>query len=238
MMGWRYLGVRSSRVLAASVFGLSLMAIVVAALVLGRPQTVPATSPPIAIASSTPNPSITASPVPSPRASRVPPDVANNVLANDARATGRSEVAICLYVDPSTGLDAGATRASLQSSVDTLVRQGYTALGATPVVLCPVFIRTSTVHPKNSGSGLPVGTTARVTTPSPILLFVAVTTPSRINFIFGGLTTRRGAEEATCAGDNCREVTGSIYSGPTAFASAVERENLIMGGLGLDGPGK
>lgn len=165
--------------------------------------------------------------VPSPSASRVPPDVANSALASYARETGRSEVAICLYVDPSTGLDAGAARASLQSSVDTLVRQGYTVLGVKPVVLCPqapVFIRTSTVHPKNSGSGLPVGTTARVTTPSPILLFVAVTTPSRINFIFGGLTTRRGAEEATCAGDNCREVTGSIYSDPTAFAGAVERE--------------
>ena len=171
--------------------------------------------------------------VPSPSASRVSPDVADSALASYARETGRSEVAICLYVDPSTGLDAGAARASLQSSVDTLVRQGYTVLGARPVALCPqapVFIRTSTVHPKNSGSGLPVGTTARVTTPSPILLFVAVTTPSRINFIFGGLTTRRGAEEATCAGDNCREVTGSIYSDPSdredrGHATGVERDS-------------
>ena len=77
-----------------------------------------------------------------------------------------------------------------------------------------------------------------MSTPSPSLLFVAVTTPSRITFIFGGLTTRRGAEEVTCTGDNCGEVTGSIYSDPTAFANAVERENLILGGLGLDGPGK
>ena len=216
----------------AIVAGLAAVALVLAVLVLGRSPTV---STPVTTASPS-TPPAALSPSPLPRASRVPPDVANTALAGMARASGRTDIAICLYVDPSTGLDADAARVSLQSSIDALVRQGYTALAARPVSQCPqapLFIRTNTAHPKN-GSGT-TGPIPRVTTPSPIYLWVAVTTPSRINTIFGGLTIRRGAEEVTCTGDNCGEVTGSIYSEPTAFVSASERENLIIEGLGLAG---
>lgn len=217
---------------AVIVASLGVLALVVAALVLGRSPTV---STPVTLGSPS-IPLATGSPSPSPRASRVPPDVANSSLAGIARTSGRTDIAICLYVDPGTGLDADAARVSLQSSIDALVRQGYTALAATPVAQCPqapLFLRTNTAHPKNS-SGT-TGAVPRVTTPSPIYLWVAVTTPGRITSIFGGLTTRRGAEEVTCTGDNCGEVTGSIYSDPTAFASAGERENLIIEGLGLAG---
>lgn len=172
---------------------------------------------------------------------RVAPDIVNGALAVRARETGRADVAICLYVDPSTGLEVNAALLSAQVSVDALVRQGYTVLGARAVVSCPqapLFLRTNTVHPKNSGSGGVVGTATRVTTPSPILLLVAVTTRTSISRIFGGLTIRRGAEEMACTGDNCGEVTGSIYTDPTSFASAAEREGLILEGLGLVVPGK
>ena len=147
-------------------------------------------------------------------------------------------MAICLYVDASTGLNADTARIALQDSLDAIVQQGYTALGARSVSVCPqipLFLRTNTVHPKNSGSG-PVAAAQTVAAPSPFLLFVAVTTPARIATIFGGLTIRRGAEEAACpggGGDNCLEVTSSIYADPTAFADAALRQTLVLDGLGL-----
>jgi hypothetical protein len=170
---------------------------------------------------------------------RVAPDIANRALAARVRDTARTDVAICLYVDPSTGLNADAARILLQDSVDALVRQGYTALGARSVPACPqvpLFLRTNTVHPKNSGSG-PVAPAPIVSTPSPFLLFVAVTTPARIATIFGGSTIRRGAEEAACpgGGDNCLEVTSSIYTDPATFADAALRQTLVLDGLGLLG---
>ncbi len=169
---------------------------------------------------------------------RVAPDVANRGLLLRARETGRADVAICLYVDASTGLNADTARIALQDSLDAIVQQGYTALGARSVSVCPqipLFLRTNTVHPKNSGSG-PVAAAQTVAAPSPFLLFVAVTTPARIATIFGGLTIRRGAEEAACpggGGDNCLEVTSSIYADPTAFADAALRQTLVLDGLGL-----
>ena len=166
---------------------------------------------------------------------RVAPDVANRSLASRIRETGRADVAICLYVDASTGLNVDTARIALQDSLDALVQQGYTALGARSVSVCPqipLFLRTNTVHPKNSGGGL-VAPAPRVVTPSSFLLFVAVTTPARIATIFGGSTIRRGAEEITCSGDNCAEVTGSIYADPTAFADVAMRERLVLDGLGL-----
>lgn len=166
---------------------------------------------------------------------RVAPDVANRYLAGRIRGTGRADVATCLYVDPSTGLNADTAKVALQDSLDALVQQGYAALGARSVSVCPqvpLFLRTNTVHPKNSGGG-PVALAPRVTSPSPFLLFVAVTTPARIATIFGGSTIRRGAEEITCSGDNCAEVTGSIYADPTAFADVAIRQGLVLDGLGL-----
>jgi hypothetical protein len=146
-------------------------------------------------------------------------------------------VAICLHVDPSSGVDASAALASLQQLIDGLVGQGYSALGTRPVGPCPqapLFIRTGTVHPKNSGSGS-VAAVPRVTTPGPFQLYVAITTPTRIAAIFGGLTTRRGAEEIMCSGDNCRSVTEATYMDPTTFASGAELERRIFEGLGLLG---
>jgi hypothetical protein len=162
---------------------------------------------------------------------RVAADVANRVLADRIRETGRGFMAICLYVDPSTGLNEDVALVALKSAIDGLVQQGYSRLN---VVLCkeaPYFLRTNTVHPKNSGGA--VGPPVRVSVPSPYLLFFAVTTPTRINTIFGGLTTRRGDEEFICSGDNCASVTGSIYADPTAFADAATRQSLVLEGLGL-----
>jgi hypothetical protein len=78
---------------------------------------------------------------------RVDPSVANLSLSTRAREHGRTEVMLCLYVDPSTGSDGAAALTSLQRSVDAPVLQGYTVLGARPVALClqaPWFIRTNT----------------------------------------------------------------------------------------------
>jgi hypothetical protein len=165
------------------------------------------------------------------------PDVANRALTEGARALGRSDPAVCLYVDPSTGIDASAALASLQGTIDILVRQGYGALGTRPAASCPgepLFIRTDTVHPKNSGNG-PVAPLPRVTTPGPFQLHIAITTPTHLARIFGGSTIRRGAEEMTCSDHDCAEVTGSIYVDATTFASGTERERLLFEGLGLLG---
>lgn len=167
---------------------------------------------------------------------RVDPTTANLGLATRARENGRNEVMLCLYVDPSTGSDVSAALTALQISVNTLVRQGYTVLGARPVALCPqapLFIRTNTIHPKNSGSGGAVGAAPRATTPSPYQLWVAVTTAVRINTIFGGFTSHRGTEEISCAGDNCGSITESIYTDPQTFARPGDLENLILEGFGL-----
>lgn len=207
-------------------------------LAVGACTAAPVAAPAPAATTSAPAPTVSTPVVAS---ERVAPDIANRALAGRAHETGRADVAICLYVDPTTGLDVNAALLSAQGSVDALVRQGYTVLGARALVSCPqapLFLRTTTVHPKNSGSGGVVGTATRVTTPSPILLFVAVTTLNSISRIFGGLTVRRGAEEMICTGDNCGEVTGSIYTDPTSFASAVARESLILEGFGLVGSGK
>lgn len=168
---------------------------------------------------------------------RPAPDVASRALADRARADGRGDVAVCLYVDPSTGIDARVALASLQGTIDGLVGQGYTVLGPRPAEPCPaapLFIRTDTVHPKNNGNG-PVAAVPRVATPGPFLLYLAITTPARIDRVFGGLTIRRGAEEMTCSGDNCGEVTGSIYVDASRFASGAERERVLLEGLGLLG---
>ena len=166
---------------------------------------------------------------------RIDIGAANRSLAARAREHGRAEVMLCLYVDPSTGADVGAALTSLQSSVDALVLQGYTVLGARPVALCPqapLFIRTNTVHPKNSGSG-EVAAAPRAATPSPYQLWVALTTPARITAIFGGFTSHRGTEEIFCTGDNCGSMTESIYTDPSTFARAGDRENLVLEGFGL-----
>lgn len=174
--------------------------------------------------------------VPSTAGVRVDPTTANLGLATRARENGRNEVMLCLYVDPSTGSDVSAALMSLQISVNTLVRQGYTVLGARPVALCPqatLFIRTDTVHPKNSGSGGTVGWAPRATTPNPYQLWVAVTTTARINTIFGGFTSHRGTEEISCEGDNCGSMTESIYTDPQMFARPGDLENLVLEGFGL-----
>ena len=151
--------------------------------------------------------------------------------------TGRADVRLCLYVDPSTGTDVSSALALFQGSVDSLMRDGYTILAASPVAVCPtapLYLRTGSVHPKNSGTGT-VAAAGRVTAPSPSLLWLVVTTTARIDAIFGGLTTRRGSEEFACSGDNCAEVTGSIYVAPTDVATAARRERVLFEGLGLSG---
>jgi hypothetical protein len=187
-----------------------------------------ATSPDVA-------PTQTSSPTPSPALARVPPDVANRDLAARARETGRSEIAICLYVDPSANVDASAALTELQSTVTVLVRQGYTVLGERAVVQCaeaPHFLRTNSVHPKNSGNGV-VAAVPRVASPSPVYLVVAVTTPARMTSIFGALPSHRGSEEVSCTGDVCGSVTESIYAEPSVFADPREREQLVLEGFGL-----
>lgn len=172
----------------------------------------------------------------SPPVVRVDAAAANRSLATRAREDGRNEVMLCLYVDPSTGSDVSAALASLQVSVNSLVRQGYTVLGGRPVALCPqppLFIRTNTIHPKNSGSGGTVAAAPRATTPSPYQLWVALTTPARISTIFGGFTSHRGTEEISCTGDNCGSMTESIYTDPPTFGRPGDLENVILEGFGL-----
>lgn len=215
--------IRSLRIL----FAIALPGAILASCV-GSPASIQTPSPP---ASS--SVAATASPVPD----RLTIERANQNLLAGARALGRTEVAICLYVDPSVGLLRDQPNAALQASVDALVRQGYTSLASRPVAACPqapLYLRTNSVHPKNSGGG-PVAAVPTVTTPSPFLLFVALTTPARIATIFGGSTNRRGSEEALCpgSGNNCAEVTGSIYMDPTSFAQTADREKAILQGLGV-----
>jgi hypothetical protein len=167
---------------------------------------------------------------------RVDAATANVGLTTRAREHGRTEVVLCLYVDPSTGSDPGAALASLQTSVDALVLQGYNVLGARPVALCPqapLFIRTNSVHPKNSGSGGTVAAAPRAATPSPYQLWVALTTAARINTIFGGFTSHRGTEEIFCSGDNCGSMTESVYADPSAFGRRGDLENVVLEGFGL-----
>lgn len=161
---------------------------------------------------------------------------ANRGLAERAREHGRTEVMLCLYVDPATTTDAGAALNSLQNSVNALVLQGYTELGARPVATCPqppLFIRTNTVHPKNSGGGRSVAAAPTAASASPYQLWVALTTAGRINTIFGGFTSHRGTEEIFCTGDNCGSMTESIYTDPSTFGHPGALENVILEGFGL-----
>lgn len=167
---------------------------------------------------------------------RVDAATANRGLAARAREHGRTEVMLCLFVDPSTGADVGVALTSLQTSVDALALQGYTALGARPVALCPqapLFILTNTVHPKNSGSGGAVAAAPPAATPSPYQLWVVLTTQTRISTIFGGFTSHRGTEEIFCTGDNCGSMTESIYTDPSTFARPRDLENVVLEGFGL-----
>ena len=167
---------------------------------------------------------------------RVDAATANRGLAERAREHGRNEVMLCLYVDPTTGSDAGAALSSLQNAVNALVLQGYTQLGARPVATCPqppLFIRTNTVHPKNSGGGRPVAAAPTAASASPYYLWVALTTAARINTIFGGLTSQRGTEEIFCTGDNCGSMTESIYTDPSTFGRPGDLENVVLEGFGL-----
>ena len=167
----------------------------------------------------------------------VPASVANASLADFVRQTGRSELRICLYVDPATGADPSQFLALLTSTVDGLRAKGYSVISAPPAACAepPVFLRTNTVHPKMSGQG-PVGTAPRVTTPNAFLLHVAVTTNTQLTRIFGGLSTRRGAEEITCTGDNCGEITSAIYTDTVEFQDIARRERVLFTGLGLLAP--
>lgn len=167
---------------------------------------------------------------------RVDAVTANRALAARASEHGRTEVMLCLYVDPSTGSDVAAALTSLQRSVDALVLQGYTVLGARPVALCPQapwFIRTNTVHPKNSGGGRAVALAPTPAAPSPYQLWVALTTAGRISAIFGGLSSHRGTEEIFCTGDNCGSMTESIYTDPSTFVRPGDLENVVLEGFGL-----
>lgn len=165
-----------------------------------------------------------------------PPAVANAALAALAKQTDRVDVRICLYVDPQTARDESAALAMLQMTLDALVSSGYASLSAT-AALCPeapLFIRTSSVHPKNRAAGR-VAPVPRVNIASPWLLWVAVTTATRIESVFGGLTSHRGAEEFTCTGDNCGEVTASAYIESIAFDDPSARSRIVLEGLGLSG---
>jgi hypothetical protein len=124
--------------------------------------------------------------------------------------------------------------ALLSSTVDALRLKGYSVISAPPAECSQptLFLRTNTVHPKNSGQG-PVGTVPIVTTPDAFLLHVAVTTDSQLTRIFGGLSMRRGAEEAACAGHDCAEITSAIYTSVADFQDGVRRELLVVTGLGL-----
>ncbi len=181
-------------------------------------------------------PTVTPSAALSSAAVRVDAATANRALAARAREHGRTEVMLCLYVDPATGTDVGAALTSLQTSVNALVLKGYSVLGARPVALCPeapLFIRTNTVHPKNSGSGGAVAAAPSSAEPSPYQLWVALTTAARISTIFGGFTSHRGTEEISCTGNNCGSMTESIYTDPPTFARPGDLENVVLEGFGL-----
>lgn len=191
----------------------------------------PTVSPSTAAAAPSPTSSGTAGPT------VVPPSVANAALADLMRGTGRSELRICLYADPATGADPSQLLALLTSTVDGLRAKGYTVISAPPAACAqpPVFLRTNTVHPKNSGQG-PVGTAPMVTAPDPFFLHVAVTTDAQLARIFGGPSIRRGAEEITCTGDSCGEITSAIYADTAELQDTARREQLLLRGLGLLGP--
>ena len=161
--------------------------------------------------------------------------VANLALSTRARDTGRTNVAICLYVDPPTQLDPDKALDMLQESIDALVSDGYSVLASPAASRCPqapLYIRTSSVHPKNSGNG-PTAPVPRVDRPSEWMLWFIVTTPVRNAAIFGASVQQHGAEEVTCTGDNCGEVTSSIYVAGATFADTFARRRLILVGLGV-----
>jgi hypothetical protein len=164
-----------------------------------------------------------------------PPAIANNGLLELARMAGRSDPAVCLFVDPATGIDSTVALLTLQSTVDALVAQGYTPLGARLVAPCPKtphHIANNTVHPKNSGRG-PVSLGETVRSASPYQLFVVLTTASRIDHIFGGSTLRTSSEELMFQGDSGWPVTLSVYVDPPAFADPGKRAYALFDGLGL-----
>jgi hypothetical protein len=76
------------------------------------------------------------------------------MLADRVRETRRAFTAICLYVDPSTGPNEDVARTALAGATDALVQQGYSAINVALCKEAPYFLRTNTVHPKNSGGGL------------------------------------------------------------------------------------
>lgn len=164
-----------------------------------------------------------------------PPAIANNGLLEFARMAGRLDPAVCLFVDPATGIDSNVALLTLQSTVDALVARGYTPLGARPVAPCPKtphHIANNTVHPKNSGRG-PASLGETVRSASPYQLFVVLTTASRIDYIFGGLTMRTASEELMFQGDSGWPATLSVYVDPPTFADSGKRVYALFDGLGL-----
>lgn len=154
--------------------------------------------------------------------------------------TGRSEISVCAYADPPSGVPADALMQAVTTAYIALRADlEITSISASSVSACPhrpYFLATGSVHPQNEGPGTPP--------PRPIvdrgsisrpMLFVVVTTPGEIRRIFGSLATRRGLEELTCSGGSCSEVTTATYLDPSSIADPVALRDLLVRGLGLAG---
>src|SRR6266550_7362104 len=95
---------RTSADLCSRASGAVRFATVVIAVLLGGCASPTASSGPSATSSAPSTTAATLSP-PTARPSVVPPTTANPALADFVRQTGRSDLRICLYVDPATAAD-------------------------------------------------------------------------------------------------------------------------------------
>jgi hypothetical protein len=147
---------------------------------------------------------------------------------------------VCVFADAATGITPTRAVTLFGQTLQELAQSGLSGLRVDPLEPCPgppLFLRTQSRHPQHSLSTLPQGVPPRVAKSevAPYVLAVAITTPERITAIFGPVTTRRGTEQLLCAGDNCAEVTISIYMPESDVELPAARRDALLQGLGLAG---
>lgn len=154
-------------------------------------------------------------------------------------AGGRGTLLVCVAIDQSS-FSAPQAKTIVEDVIrnDLNSHPGWYAITQRPSVQsgCPfkaIALTAGTSAPQASTGEFRVN---RVSTPSPFVLHVYVTSSAEIKRVFGTLPDQRIPEEVTCAAGVCEEVTTSVLVDDTTLRDRTQLRHQLASGLGLTPP--
>lgn len=157
-------------------------------------------------------------------------------------SVGRTALEVCVYVDrPGVALsdddakrEVGAALAQLRSATRLGLLSGAPLK---PIRVCdavPFHLASGARSNDNrrAGETFPSPPRVELAGVAPEMLRVVITSPSRVEYIFGPLPQRRVSEQFLCDSGTCREVTTSLYLTSSDLYDPARLSALLLQALG------